>query len=158
MDNNQVKDINKQHRNDMASAAMALREYNGQDSEDIETWLQEVNMVSQASGLNHLFTRNLILLKLRKSAQTWGADVLKKHPNISLAELTSQITKRFENKKYTFKLIENFLGRGTVKNKEDFIQMIQEADQICSKGLIECQSLMKLLISRAPPELRTIMF
>ncbi|MGL5708890.1 MAG: retropepsin-like aspartic protease, partial [Aeromonas sp.] len=143
---------------DMASAAVALREYNGTDNEDVIHWIRDMKMITQTAGLNDLQIRSLVILKLRGQAQSWCSAIYEATPDIQLDTLLESLKKRFQNKKAINMAVESFLKRNTVKSKAEFVEMLNEITLILTGQQINLESLIRLMIQKSPPELRTLLF
>lgn len=143
---------------DMASVVNALREYNGEPHEDVNIWLRDVNLVKTAGNIPDIIMRNILLLKLRGMAQSWASSLITQNPDIPLSSLATALKQRFENTKHNFDVTERFLKGRTCKNKEEYKLMLQDASLLFNKNLINVEPLIKLVISRSPPELRTLFY
>ncbi|KAM0684996.1 hypothetical protein COBT_003795, partial [Conglomerata obtusa] len=89
MDNNraQPQDPTIRTRADMASAVLATKPFHGEESEDVSQRLRTVKMNSKIASLTPQETLQLIVLKLRDTAQLWAGEVLDKDPEINCYNL-----------------------------------------------------------------------
>ena len=67
-------DTNLYFNNDMASAANAVREFDGQD-DDINIWIRETEMMCRALALSEEREKQIIITKIRGSAHSWLSEL-----------------------------------------------------------------------------------
>ncbi|KRH94991.1 hypothetical protein M153_7300028626 [Pseudoloma neurophilia] len=68
--------INKFLDSELASATNAVKEYNANDNEDINLWLEELTMICRATNLNEQEQMRLIITKLRNTPRSWCSEFM----------------------------------------------------------------------------------
>ncbi|MGL5706658.1 MAG: retropepsin-like aspartic protease, partial [Aeromonas sp.] len=143
---------------DMASTANAVREYNGNDDEDIVMWLKEAKLIVRIAGLNEEQATQLLLFKLRGPAQTWAANAFASEGKIQLSELCLQLTRRFSNSKNKMEKLNKFMSIKAVSNKAELRELTSNASFLMMNKYMDAEPLIKLTILKCPPEIRAILY
>ncbi|KAM0687325.1 hypothetical protein COBT_001438 [Conglomerata obtusa] len=142
---------------DMASAMEAIQIFSGGETEDITSWIKQILLVQVLSQLDDEIMLRVAALKLRSTAQKWCCDLLATKPTLTLAEFLENCSQRFNNPQHAHGLLEKFLMTGTATTKEEFRELLATATKLLEKGYLTSKTMIKLLISRAPPELKIVL-
>lgn len=149
--------LNKCHNYDMESVASALREFSGPEVKDVQIWLRDFHIIADMGKLSESEARTLLLLKLGGKAHVFASTIYKKNSSIIIGEFISEFEIGFLTKKMT-KTWEEFINRKTTATKEEYAELVYESNVIANSKLMTIDVLMKLVFSRSPSELRTLMW
>ncbi|KAM0687840.1 hypothetical protein COBT_000915 [Conglomerata obtusa] len=160
MDNNraQSQDPTIRTRVDMASAVLDTKTFHGEECEDISQWLRTVKMNSKIASLTPQETLQLIVLKLRDTAQLWAGEVLDKDPEINCYNLVNRLSERFGAKQNNLNILNKFLAKKSINTRTEFILSIKEASILYERKFMMMEPLVQLLIRQAPPNLKTLLY
>lgn len=142
---------------DMASAMEAIRTFSGTENEDITTWIKEVQLVQNLLSLEDDTTLKAAALRLRGKAQQWCCNVFKTSPCLKFQEFIKLISSQYCNPQRVHNLLEKFLSTKIATTKEEFRELLNNATILLEKGCLNSNAMIKLLISRAPPELKIVL-
>ncbi|KAF9758233.1 Retrovirus-related Pol polyprotein from transposon, partial [Nosema granulosis] len=78
--------------------------------------------------------------------------------NLNLAVLTEGLKKRFASTKTTDETLERFLATRCTKTYDEYLALLSDATLIFERGCINMEFLLKLTISKAPSELKSLLF
>ncbi|KAM0676060.1 hypothetical protein GVAV_000021 [Gurleya vavrai] len=142
---------------DLASAVNATKEFSGLDQEDVFTWEKEINMLKDLFALDKPTTKKLIFCKLKGKAQTWLAQLMSDKPWLEGDEIMKLLKKQFSNTEKNHKQLNQFLQIKQVKNKIEYFELIEIANELYEKNSISEYNLIKLTISRCPANIRPLL-
>ncbi|KAM0685284.1 hypothetical protein COBT_003507, partial [Conglomerata obtusa] len=143
---------------DMASAVLATKPFHGEESEDVSQWLRTVKMNIKIASLIPQETLQLIVLKLRDTAQLWAGEVLVKDPEINCYNLVNLLSERFGAKQNNLNILNKFLAKKSINTREEFILSIKEASILYERKFMMMELLVQLLIRQGSPNLKTLLY
>ena len=95
---------------------------------------------------------------LRGEAQSWVADSLDQILTWSVEEFESGLIRRFEDSSLIDKILEKFLSRTTIRNNNEFVEMIAEVSTLLEKEMGTYKSVTALILRKVPEFLRVHLY
>lgn len=115
---------------DMATASKILKEYHGDEKEDIITWIRDALLIAKISKLSEEDTLRIMILALRSTALSWASQIIQNQPELTLQSFTSQLTLRFRNQRVSDETFNRFVCRTTATTLPEYNDLLKEATQI----------------------------
>ncbi|KAM0675505.1 hypothetical protein GVAV_000871 [Gurleya vavrai] len=148
----------QQERYDIASAMEAMTTYDGKDEDQAIKWLRDIRMVSELTRLSSTNTLKLMMLKLTDSARSWCSLLFESRPSIVLKDFVALFKQRFANATKSQETLEKFMTALPPKNKDEYFQMLNTANNLNDTGLLKTYALIKIVITKSPENLRSLLF
>ncbi|KAM0688352.1 hypothetical protein COBT_000397, partial [Conglomerata obtusa] len=149
--------INKLPNYDLASAVNAVVELYGTEEDDCFTWTRQVNATIKIFQLDDISQMKLIISRLRGKAAEWLTALLSKYAYLTAEEILERMKKQFSNTNVNHKKLNQFLFISCVKNKIEYENLLNLANDVFQRKAINEESLIKLTITRCPAMLRPIL-
>ncbi|KAF9750335.1 hypothetical protein NGRA_3459, partial [Nosema granulosis] len=143
----------------MATAIKSLRPFEGEEKEDVNTWLRDSLLVAEIGNLSEEETVRAITLSLRGKALSWASQVLTGKLNtIELSELVTLMEKRFGGQQNSDITLTRFLSRTEPNTREDFSEMLKDASVLNERKLISTTALAQMIVQKAPSDIKALLY
>ncbi|KAF9763573.1 Paraneoplastic antigen-like protein 5 [Nosema granulosis] len=143
----------------MATAIKSLRPFEGEEKEDINTWLRDALLVAEIGNLSKEETIRAITLSLRGKALSWASQVLSGKLNtIELPEIVTLMKKRFGGQQNSDITLTRFLSRAEPTSREDFSEMLKDASVLNERKLISITALAQMIVQKAPSDIKALLY
>ncbi|KAM0674737.1 hypothetical protein GVAV_001927 [Gurleya vavrai] len=143
--------------NDLASAANAVAEFEGNEDDDIFTWKQSVRTTSKIFNLDDSAQLKLICCRLRGKASKVLSSSLTESPWLTADEVINKLKKQFSNTNANHKKLNQFLATKTVTTRKEYEEMLDLATETYQRRSIAEESLIRLTITKCPAMLRPML-
>jgi hypothetical protein len=144
---------------DIVIAMKIVTAYNGDEKEDICTWIRELLLVAEVNGWTDKDIMRVAFLSLQEKARAWSAQILKgKMTEMTLEILLDLLKKRFSSATAGDISITSFCTLGVAMSREEFSNMLRQATTICERKVITPNALAEMVAHKAPAEIRALLF
>ncbi|KAM0675007.1 hypothetical protein GVAV_001346 [Gurleya vavrai] len=143
--------------NDLASAVNAVKDFHGNEGEDVFSWERQLQTICTIFQLSEKFKMKLIFSKLKGKSQEWATNAMQQNPWYDVKDIIKNLKKQFSNTNSNHNKLNHFLSIKNVNSKEEFTDLLNIANEIYQRGSVNEESLIKLTIARCPSILRPLL-
>ncbi|MGL5708693.1 MAG: reverse transcriptase domain-containing protein [Aeromonas sp.] len=142
----------------MATVIRTLRDFSGDDDNDVTKWLQESTCITTIAGLCELKTLQVLMMKLKGSALTWLTQMKIGGEIKDFDEFRNGLEKRFSTQCSSERILRRFLAVEVVKNQLEFDALLRDATTLYERECVKNDSLYKLTINKIPDVGKPILY
>ena len=153
-----MQSINGSFNYDMATATKSIREFSGNENEDVNLWIKMCRVTANVNNIPDELLLTLMINSLRGMAQEWLAEFCSNENRIDLVTFIEKIQARFPTTANDSKILNRFLEIKSISSREHFRSMASDATAILNRGMINIKSLLEQFIIRCPAEMRMSLY
>lgn len=142
---------------DMASAANAIRDFNGEKNEDVYAWEKEFTTITTMFDLTETQLKRVLVCKLKKTAQTWFINFLASNSNAGSNTILRNLKLQFSGTNTTHEKMDSFLKLQVAKSKEEYESLFKIADELYQREAMSESNLIRFTIQRCPIVVRSLL-
>ncbi|MGL6009302.1 MAG: retroviral-like aspartic protease family protein [Culicoidibacterales bacterium] len=141
----------------MATVSKSVGEYSGEDDEDIQEWVDSVEVIAQLTGLAERDVIRIVVLALRKRAKSWGMALIRNDKNVNWVVLKSGLIARFSNHKKADETLARFLSTPEAESYDGYVQLLKDARVVKETRGVSIEHVMRQIIARSPAGLKSLL-
>lgn len=115
----------------------------------MERWLENAEAIAGISGLSDTELVRIVVLNAREVAQTWALEIVKHQSGIEWQTFKRECRERFASQHRTLEAMSRFFATESCGNREDYQNLLKNADLLANNGAIKLELLLKNVIARA---------
>ena len=112
--------LNHHSERNMATVVKAIGEFTGAEGENIEEWLNVVEVLCGIENLSDYERVRVVMLCLREGARTWGVALLTADMSISWNIFKNELRKSYSSSKETAEVLSRFFSRGQSNTYDEY--------------------------------------